>query len=109
MVFGKQKIKQNNDGQKNEFESLLGAMLAPVAPRGEFVHQLQKQLESKFDPQPLLIIPAKFYNLIVIGLVSLLGGIVLTTLGVKWIKRRKNWGMKKIQVENEKGEATPPT
>ncbi len=106
MVSGKEKIKRKIDGQTNEFENLLGAMLAPVAPRGEFVHQLQKQLESKFDPQPLLILPAKFINLIVVGLVGLLGGIGLTILGIKWIKRnvvKGKWRVKGIHSGNNKG------
>lgn len=103
MVSRKQKIKQKFDGQVNELENLLGVMLAPVAPRGEFVNQLQKRLESRFDPQPLLLIPSKFLNLLVIGMAGLFGGIVLTIFGIKWFKRkmRSKLIMREIQPNNE--------
>jgi len=81
--------KNNTDRQVNELENLLGAMLAPVAPRGDFVHQLEKQLESKFDPQSLLIIPTKTINIIFFSIVGLISGIVITMLGIKWLKRNK--------------------
>ncbi len=104
MVPGKKQVKQKIGDEINELENLLGAVLAPVAPRGEFVYQLQNRLESRFDPKPILIIPSKFINYIVIGVTGLLGGIILTIVGVKWIKRimKSKWDMREIKQKNTK-------
>ncbi len=89
MLQGKKEIKQKFDGQINELESILGGILAPVAPRGEFVNQLQKRLETRFDPQPMMIIPPNVFNLAAIILTGLISGTVITLLGIKWYKKRQ--------------------
>lgn len=83
----KQTYKQKNPDKNYELENLLSVILAPVSPRGEFVHQLQHQLESKFDPKPLLIFPSKILDIILITLIGLFSGIFITTLGIKCIKK----------------------
>jgi hypothetical protein len=87
MTSGKKEIKHKFDGQISELENLLGGILAPVAPRGEFVNQLQQRLESKFDPQPILVISPKIFNLSMIILAGLFSGTILLLLGLKWGKR----------------------
>lgn len=103
MVSRNQKIKNITDRHFNELENILGAMLAPVTPRGEFVDQLQQRLELKYNPQSMLIIPSKLFNFFLFSLAVIFGGVILVIYGGKWIKQKKKakWDMLGIQANTD--------
>ena len=95
----KKRAPQKINGQIKDLESLLGAVMAPVTPRSEFVHQLQKRLESRYDPKPVNIFQPELLYYIAIGLVGVFSGMLITVMGIKWLK--KSMKFKLILQEND--------